>query len=79
LEETDCSLAIKVRERKVTGGLKGGEKTQRLKIPDGKIPVDRGKAKPRHEKTSERPEKKTAEKPKKESQNRGRGEATKKS
>jgi len=24
LEETDCSLAIKARERKVTRGLKGG-------------------------------------------------------
>jgi len=25
LEETDCSLAIKARERKVTSGLKGGK------------------------------------------------------
>jgi hypothetical protein len=37
---------------------KKGKNTQRLKIPDGKNPVDRGKAKPRHGKTRERPEKK---------------------
>jgi len=45
----------KQRKRKTT---EGGKNTQRLKIPDGKNPVDRGKAKPRHEKTRERAEKK---------------------
>jgi len=29
LEETDCSLAIKARERKVTRGLKGGGRKSR--------------------------------------------------
>jgi hypothetical protein len=47
--------AKKTREKKNHGG---GGNTQRLKIPDIKNPVDRGKAKPRHEKTRERPEKK---------------------
>jgi len=56
LKKRLCSLAIKARDSPCT---RGGEKnTQRLKIPDGKNPVDRGEAKPRHEKTRERPEKK---------------------
>jgi len=41
------------------GCAQGGKKnTQRLKILDGKNPVDKGEAKPRHEKTRERPKKK---------------------
>ena len=53
------------KKGKIVSDRKGEKNTQRLKIPDGKNPVDKGKAKPRHEKNRERPEKKkTAEKPK---------------
>jgi hypothetical protein len=52
--------------------------TQRLKIPDGKNPVDSGEAKPRHEKTRERPEKKLLKNQRRNHKTGGRLERTRK-